>query len=208
MEFKNVIMVILKWGSSILYVCCYRCNRNTVIWYSNISLRNKVKLQTIYSIFIKTNIYYNKLKTTPHGFNIFINNCLFNMHMFNIQHKEHVQISHVSYIRKPRLSGNFLGNECVRINEVSLYVELLYSPLGVLGKKISSLYLKVRHQQFTYKWRIVCYLLVFLLTLLRHAIMSIRRFFRKLFYNLVEIYLLLQYISKFCMWHIIYINKC
>ena len=33
--------------------------------------------------------------------------CLFNMHMFNIQHKEHVQISHVSYIRKPRLSGHF-----------------------------------------------------------------------------------------------------
>ena len=33
-----------------------------------------------------------------------------------------VQISHDSYIRKPRLSGNFLGNEGVRINEVSLYV--------------------------------------------------------------------------------------
>ena len=44
------------------------------------------------------------------------------MHMFIIQHKEHVQISHVSYIRKPQLSGNFLGNERVRINEVSLYL--------------------------------------------------------------------------------------
>ena len=42
------------------------------------------------------------------------------MHMSNIQHKEHVQISHDSYIRKPCLSGNFLGNEGVRINEVSL----------------------------------------------------------------------------------------
>jgi len=47
------------------------------------------------------------------------------MHMFNNQNKEHVQISHVSYIRKPRLSGNFLGNECVRINEVSLYMAIL-----------------------------------------------------------------------------------
>ena len=25
---------------------------------------------------------------------VLVNNCLFNMHMFNIQHKEHVQISH------------------------------------------------------------------------------------------------------------------
>ena len=33
-------------------------------------------------------------------------------------YKEHVQISHVSYIQKPRLSGNYLGNERVRINEV------------------------------------------------------------------------------------------
>jgi len=105
-----------------LYVCCYRCNRGTVNCYSNISLRNKAKLQTIYNTFIKTNIYYNELKTTQHGFNVFINNCLFNMHMFKIQHKEHVQISHVSYIRKPRLSGNFLGNERVRIIEVSLYL--------------------------------------------------------------------------------------
>jgi len=48
-------------------------------------------------------------------------NCLFNMNMLIIQHKEHVQISHDSYIRKPRLSGIFLGNEGVRINEVSLY---------------------------------------------------------------------------------------
>jgi len=47
--------------------------------------------------------------------------CLICTIMFNIQHKEHVQISHVSYIRKPRLSGTFLGNECVRINKVSLY---------------------------------------------------------------------------------------
>ena len=53
--------------------------------------------QYTYYIFIKTNIYYNDLKTTQHGFNIFINNCLFKMHMLNIQHKEHVQISHVSY---------------------------------------------------------------------------------------------------------------
>ena len=45
------------------------------------------------------------------------------MHMFNIQHKEHVQINNDSYIRKPRLSGNFLGNEGVRINEVSLYIQ-------------------------------------------------------------------------------------
>jgi len=105
-----------------LYVCCYRCNRGTVIWYSNISLWNKVKLQTIYNIFIKINIFYNEFKTTQHGFNIFINNCLFHMHMFNIQHKEHVQISYDSYIRKPSLSGNFLGNEGVRINEVSLYM--------------------------------------------------------------------------------------
>jgi len=106
-----------------LYVCCYRCNRGTVIWYSNISVWNKVKLdlQTIYNIFIKINIFYNELKTTQHGFYIFINKCLFNMHMFNIQHKEHVQISHDSYIRKPHLSGNFIGNEGVRINEVSLY---------------------------------------------------------------------------------------
>ena len=64
---------------------------------------------------------YNELKTTQHGFNSFINKCLFEMHMFTIQHKEHVEISHDSYIRKPRLSGNFLGNEGVRINEVSLY---------------------------------------------------------------------------------------
>ena len=99
---------------------CYRCNRGTVIWYSNISLWNKVKLQTIYNIFIKLNIFYNEFKTTQHGFNIFINNCLFNMHIFNIQHKEYVQISHDLYIRKPRLSGNFLGNEGVRINKVSL----------------------------------------------------------------------------------------
>jgi len=106
-----------------LYVCCYWCNRSTVIWYSNISLQNKAKLQTPYNIFIKTNIYYDELKTAQHGFNVFISNCLFNMHMFNIQHKEHVQISHVSYIRKPRLSGNFLGNERVRINEVSLYIK-------------------------------------------------------------------------------------
>jgi len=42
--------------------------------------------------------------------------------MFNIQHTERVQIRHVSYIRKPRLSGTFLGNERVRINEVSLYM--------------------------------------------------------------------------------------
>ena len=104
-----------------LYVCCYGCNRGTVIWYSFISLRNKAKPQTIYNnIFIKINIYFNKFKTTQHGFNIFINNCLFNMHMFKIQHKEHVQISHDSYIRKPHLSGNFLGNKGVRINEVSL----------------------------------------------------------------------------------------
>jgi len=33
---------------------------------------------------MKINIYYNEFKTTPHGFNIFIINCLFNMHMFNI----------------------------------------------------------------------------------------------------------------------------
>ena len=33
----------------------------------------------------------------------------------------HEFYSHVSYIRKPRLSGVFLGNERVRINEVSLY---------------------------------------------------------------------------------------
>jgi len=63
---------------------------------------------------------YNELKTTQHGFNVFINKCLFDMHMFTIQHKEHVEISHDSYIRKPRLSGNFLGNERVRINEVLL----------------------------------------------------------------------------------------
>jgi len=89
--------------------------------YTQIFLcEKKANLQTIYNIFIKTNIYYNELKTTQHGFNIFINNCLFNIHMFNIQHKEHVQISHVLYIRKPRLSRNFLGNERVWINEVSL----------------------------------------------------------------------------------------
>jgi len=104
-----------------LHVCFYRCNRGTVILYSHISLGNIAKLRTIYNLFIKINIYYNDFKTTQHGFNIFINNCLFNMHMFNIQHNEHVQISHDSYIRKPRLSGNFLGNEGVRINEVSLY---------------------------------------------------------------------------------------
>jgi len=57
------------------------------------------------------------------------------MHIFNIQHKEHVQISHDSYIRKPRLSGNFLGNEGVRINEVSLYTDLnppVYTDLNVV----------------------------------------------------------------------------
>jgi len=40
----------------------------------------KIKLSykqyPVYSIFIKTNIYYNELKTTQHGFNIFNNNCL------------------------------------------------------------------------------------------------------------------------------------
>jgi len=51
------------------------------------------------------------------------------MHMFNIQHKEHVQISHDSYIRKPRLSGNFLGNKGVRINEVSLYNKITSTTL-------------------------------------------------------------------------------
>jgi len=115
-----------------LYVCCYRFNRGTVIWYSNISLRNKAKLQTIFNIFIKINIYYNELKTTQHGFNIFINNCLFNIRMFTIQHKEHVEISHDSYIRKPRLFGNFLGNERVRINEVSLYYVLKYENIVTL----------------------------------------------------------------------------
>jgi len=102
-----------------LYVCCYRRYRGTVIIYSNISLRNKANLQTIYNIFIKTNIYYNELKTTQHGFNIFINNCLFNIHMFNIQHKEHVQISHVSNIRKSRLSGNLVYPEIFSGTNVS-----------------------------------------------------------------------------------------
>jgi len=36
-----------------------------------------------------------------------------------------VQISHVSYIRKPHISGNFLGNKRVRINEVLLYSTFL-----------------------------------------------------------------------------------
>ena len=119
----NACTVSSQWWNIITCIHLYSIRIYTYkVELSNISLRNKAKLQTIYSIFIKTNIYYNNLlKTTPHGFNIYINNCLFNMHMFNIQHKEHVQISHVSYIRKPRLSGNFLGNECVRINEVSLY---------------------------------------------------------------------------------------
>jgi len=123
-------MVIIKWGSSIYMSAAIDVTAvGTVIWYSNISLRNKVKLQTIYNIFIKINIFYNEFKTTQHGFNIFINNCLFNMHMFNIQHQEHVQICHDSYIRKPRLSGNFLGNEGVRINEVSLYT--IFIPINV-----------------------------------------------------------------------------
>ena len=55
-----------------LYVGCYRRYRGTVIIYSNIYLRNKANLQTIYNIFIKTNIYYNELNTKQHGFNIFI----------------------------------------------------------------------------------------------------------------------------------------
>ena len=56
-------------------------------------------------------------------------NCLFNMNMLIIQHKEHVQISHDSYIRKPRLSGIILGNKGVRINEVSLYSRFPLSKL-------------------------------------------------------------------------------
>jgi len=120
LKFKNVIMVIIKWGSSIYMSAAIDVIAVPSFDTQIVLFRNKAKLQTIYNIFIKTNIYYNELKTTQHGFNIFISNCLFNMHMFNIQHKEHVQISHVSYIRKPRLSGNFLGNERVRINEVSL----------------------------------------------------------------------------------------
>ena len=68
-------------------------------------MRNKARLETIYNIFIKTNIYYNELKTKQHGFNIFINNSLFNMHMFNIQHKERANKScfiytETSFIRK------------------------------------------------------------------------------------------------------------
>jgi len=35
-----------------------------------------------------------------------------------------IQCMYVSYIRKPRLSGNFLGNKRVRINEVSMYLSL------------------------------------------------------------------------------------
>jgi len=69
----------------------------------------------------------------------FINNCLFNMHMFNIQHQEHVQICHDSYIRKPHLSGNFLGNEGVRINEVSLYVQSLLWTVVINAKEQMSL---------------------------------------------------------------------
>jgi len=46
--------------------------------------------------------------------------------MFNNQHKEHVQISNVSNAGKTHISGNFLGNEHVRINKVSLYYNILY----------------------------------------------------------------------------------
>jgi len=95
-------MVIIKWGSSI-------------------NMSADIDVTAVPSFDTQIFLCEIKLNYKQYGFNIFINNCLFNMHMFNIQHKEHVQISHVSYIRKPRLSGIFLGNECVRINEVSLY---------------------------------------------------------------------------------------
>jgi len=66
---RFTLFLLVKFHS---FFSVYRRYRGTVIIYSNISLQNKANLQTIYNIFIKTNIYYNELKTTQHGFNIFI----------------------------------------------------------------------------------------------------------------------------------------
>ena len=80
-------------------------------------------------------------------------NCLFNMNMLIIQHKEHEQNSHDSYIRKPRLTGIFLGNEGVRINEVSLYSNFKHNSNRWEVHLFSCQNLYV----FIYTWYLLCY---------------------------------------------------